>query len=312
MLCSGCGHRFIVDLDWIDRWEQSGEACPRCGLTCECEDAPRVTVDPGDPALDNEWVAQFHWYHTSTQPDWPTRDFDPATDLTPVTRARMGGDRRVAEWAARQQGKALHVGTYEAAMHNMFRRMHDQADRGSQFYLYRLHLKPSVVLRAGWLIDPSNWLGDIVLDEVCPPGVDVARYLNYHEDPGGLSLALGRGAVAEVQQVAVPLPDAWDPGWVEGAVATLEKASDVPAAATGKLARCRRPSSPRADLGRELAAALAGNLPINLHDQVESSTVFAEGDDPGLWARRTSGLFELIASPGSVLAALDRTPWRQV
>lgn len=28
MLCGGCAHRFIVDLDWIDRWEQGQEKCP--------------------------------------------------------------------------------------------------------------------------------------------------------------------------------------------------------------------------------------------------------------------------------------------
>ncbi len=38
----------------------------------------------------------------------------------------------------------------------MLRPMRDQADRGEQFYLYRVHLKPSVVVREGWLIDPSN------------------------------------------------------------------------------------------------------------------------------------------------------------
>src|SRR5699024_2742462 len=103
---------------------------------------PRVTVDAGDPALNDDLVAQFFWYHTSTQPDWPSRDFDPAADLTPGIRRMMGGDERVTAWAARQRAKALHVGTYEAAVHNMLRRMRDQADRGNQFYLYRVHLKP--------------------------------------------------------------------------------------------------------------------------------------------------------------------------
>src|SRR5699024_12202808 len=73
MLCGGCGHCCVVDLDWIDRWEQAKETCPGCGLTCEHEDAPRVTVDAGDPALNDDLVAQFFWYHTSTQPDWPSR-----------------------------------------------------------------------------------------------------------------------------------------------------------------------------------------------------------------------------------------------
>lgn len=47
-----------------------------------------------------------------------------------------------------------------------------------------------------------------MLDEVCPAGV--ARYLNHHEDPGGLSPALGRDTTASVQQVTVMLPGAWE------------------------------------------------------------------------------------------------------
>ncbi|MET9502784.1 hypothetical protein ABZY42_13805 [Streptomyces sp. NPDC006622] len=77
------------------------------------------------------------------------------------------------------------------------------------------------MVREGWLVDPSNFVGDVGLDDVCPPGVDAARYLNYHEDPGGLSLALGRDAIASVQRIAVPLPDTWDGGWVRDAVAWL-------------------------------------------------------------------------------------------
>lgn len=307
MLCDGCRHRFVADLEWIDRWSRSDEECPGCGLTCEHEDAPKVTVDPEDPALDAERVVQFAWYHTSTQPDWPTKDFDPAAGLTRETRMMMGGDHRVAAWADRKRKKALHVGTYEAAVHNMLRRMHDQADRDSQFYLYRVRLKSSVVVRDGWLVDPSNWVGDVVLDEVCPPGVDVARYLNYHEDPGGLSLALGRDAIADVQGVAVPLPDAWNADWVREAVAALERASALPAPAAGKLARFLSPRSPRSMVGRELVATLAGNLPINLQDQFESAAAFAEGGDPGPWAREASAMFELIHDPASVLTMLDKS-----
>lgn len=312
MLCGGCGHRFVVDLNWIDRWEQSGEKCPGCGLTCEHEDAPRVTVDPGDLALHDERVAHFSWYHTSTQPDWPARDFEPAADLTPETRMRMGGDERVAAWAARQRAKALHVGTYEAAVHNMLRRMSDQADQGSQFYLYRVHLKPSVIVRQGWLVDPSNWLGDVVLDDVCPPGVDVARYLNHHEHPGGLSLTLGRGAIADVQQVAVPLPDGWDSVWVREAAAVLESASETLVPATGKLGRFMPPSSPRAALGRKLGAGLAGRLPVNLRSQFESAAALDDGVNPVQWARRVSCLFGLVVDPGRVLAALNRQESRAV
>ncbi len=312
MLCGSCDHRFVVDLDWIDRWGQSGEECPGCGLTCEYEDAARVTVDPDDPALDDELVAQFHWYHTSTQPDWPSKNFDPAADLTSHIRMMMGGDRRVSEWAAGQQAKALHVGTYEAAVHNMLRRTRDQADRGRRFYLYRVYLMPSVLVRDGWIPDPGGLVGDVPLEEVCPPGVDVARYLNYHEDPGGLSLALGRDAIASVQQVAVPLPGVVRDTWVRGAIAGLESASDAPVPGKDILGRYRPGPSPRVDLGRELAAALADRLPVNLRDQFQSAAAFAEGEDPELWARRANGLFELIDDPSPALTALDKTARRQV
>lgn len=132
MLCGQCGHRWMVDLDWIDRWEQAQERCPGCGETCERETAPRVTADSGDPALNDDLVSRLVWYHTSTEPGWPVRNFDPAFGLTDDVRQMMGGDNRVARWAERQRAKALHVGTYEAAIHNMLRRIDDQADHGNQ------------------------------------------------------------------------------------------------------------------------------------------------------------------------------------
>jgi hypothetical protein len=71
-----------------------------------------------------------------------------------------------------------------------------------------------------------------------------------------------------------------------------------------------RPSLSRAVLGRELGASLAGRLPVNLQDQFASAAAFAEGEDPERWARRTSGLFDLIEDPTRVLAALDQQdPW---
>ncbi len=41
---------------------------------------------------------------------------------------------------AEHTSKALHVGTYEAAIENMLRRMNDELDSHAQFYLYRVEL----------------------------------------------------------------------------------------------------------------------------------------------------------------------------
>lgn len=315
MLCGTCGHQFVVDLDWIDRWEQGREKCPECAMTCEHEDAPRVTVSPGDPAVDDDRVARLYWYHTSTHPDWPRSDFDPAAVLTAETRQRMGGEDRVALWAARQRAKALHVGTYEAAIHNMLRRMDDQADHRSQFYLYRVRLRPTVVVREGWIVDPSDFLGDVTLDQVCPPGTDASRYLNYHEDPGGLSLALGRSAIVSVQQVAVPVADAYDNVWVQDVVVALDAAETHPLVAPGtdSLNRfLRPPPPPRVRAARELGEALADRLPINLRSHFLSAAALADDTDALQWARRMSSLIDLVENPVRVLALLDDQVCRQL
>ncbi|WP_344735321.1 hypothetical protein [Nocardioides fonticola] len=312
MLCEECEHRWMVDLDWIDRWNHGGETCPGCGTNCERERSARVTVDLTDAALTDEAVGSLHWYHTSTQQDWPTKAYDTVSELTAAVRRLMGGDERVAEWADRQRKRALHVGTYEAAIQNMLRRITDQDDRGRQFFLYRVHLTPTVVVRTDWLIDPSDFVGDVMLEDVCPSGVDVARYLNYHEDPGGLSLALGRDAIASVQQVAVPLTGTRHNDWVGRAAETLFAASDAVVATNGYLARVVRLPSPRANAGRELARELTERLPVNLRDQFASAASFDEGDDPEQWAMRVAGLFDLIDDPGRVIATLDRRPHRTI
>lgn len=311
MLCGQCGRQWVVNLDWIDRWEQGREDCPGCGVTCEVEAAPRVTVDPHDPALNDENVAQLHWYHTSTQPDWPTQDFNPAAGLTDDTRRRMGGDHHVATWAERQRARALHVGTFEAAIHNMLRRIDDQAGAGSQFYLYRVRLAPNVNVREGWLIDPSDWLGDVVLDEVCPPGIDVARYLNYHEDPGALSLALGRAAIASTQQIAIPTLESGDPDWTATAVGELARVTLTapPSASSPSIGRRNAPS-PRSARARELTAPLAERLPVNLRSEFEAVAAFNDDREPAEWALYVTGVVNMLLAPEQVLTKLDGETFR--
>lgn len=312
MLCDRCGHQWLVDLEWVDRWEQSLERCPGCGVNCEAEDSARVTIDPKDPALKDADVPKLTWYHTSTQPDWPARHFDPAAPLTPETRQRMGGDKRVKAWAERQRSKALHVGTYEAAIHNMLRRIEDEADHGNQFYLYRVHLQPTIAVRDGWLIDPSNFVGDVILNEVCPPGVDVARYLNYHEDPGGLSLALGRRAISHTQQIAIPPNDPAAANWVSCAAKELEQAKDSPLLPEQPWRSSRRtPQSGRSLRAREIVEPLTAQLPINLRSAFATATRFTDTTHPSPWANYVAGLLSVIQTPARITALLDAQPERR-
>lgn len=303
MLCAGCRHRWAVDLDWIERWDQGHENCPGCGVDCTKEHAPRVTVSPNDPALVDENVAQLSWYHTSTHPDWPRAKIDPAARLTNQTKLMMGGDARVAAWAERQQAKALHVGTYEAAIHNMLRRLDDQGDDGKQFYLYRVHLRPDIVVRESWLIEPSNFVGDVDLADVCPPGVDVARYLNYHEDPGGLSLALGRDAIHATQRVTVPATTNVDENWIASTADDIRTATEIPLRPAW-MRTARVTLTPQMHQARRIAEELSHTLPVNLRDQFRSALDYRTDTDPHDWARYALGLVMTVDEPEQILTDL--------
>ncbi|WP_183130576.1 hypothetical protein [Rhodococcus sp. SBT000017] len=297
MLCGHCGRRWVADLEWIDRWSDSQESCPGCGVTCEAEAGPRVTVDPDDFALQDDEITQFAWYHTSTHPDWP--DFDPAASLNDDSRADMKSDALLDNWVDVKRAKALHVGTYEAAVENMLRRIYDHQDEpGTQFYLYRLHLVPTVAVRAGWIPDPGNWMGDVMLDEVCPPGVDVARYRNDREDAGGISLALGRTAILSVQRIEIPLLLDEDSGWVAAAVRELKEAGAEPP--TSGVIR-RDVTSPRYEKARELVAPLAERLPTSLGRQFVAATAFYARSIED-WAAYVIGLINIILAPEQALA----------
>lgn len=295
MLCGRCTRQWVVDLDWIDRWEQSQESCPDCGATCEAETGPRVTVAPDDPAL-HSVVERLPWFHTSTHPDWPTEHFAPEESLSAATTEMFEQQGlSVASWAERQRAKALHIGTYEAAVHNMLRRVSDQGDRGKQFYLYRVRLTAEITVCDGWKADPGGLMGDVPLTDVCPPGVHAARYRNDHEDPGGLSLALGRSAIASTQRISIPATADRDCDhlWVHTAVAELENAAPTRRA--------------KAD---GLVDSLAQQLPVNLRRHFSTAVAFNEDQDTKEWATYTNALVNMVNAPELILAALDQQPIR--
>lgn len=188
-----------------------------------------------------------------------------------------------------------------------------RADHRSQFYLYRVHPDPTTAVREGWVVDPSDFVGDVMLHEVCAPGSGAARYLNYHEDPGGLSLALGRDVIASVQRIPMPAPDAYDGSWVHDAVVALCAAGAGAGPPVGVLSQLRRfQLSPQALASQDLVQGLAARLPINLQWQFTSASAFVDGADPTRWARRATGLISAIENPAYVLDLLDGQECRRL
>jgi hypothetical protein len=102
------------------------------------------------------------------------------------------------------EDQALHLGTYESAIESMLRRMRDQDDGGKQFYLYRALLRPrGLIIEQGWRDENLAEASQITQSALA--AADAIRYLNVHESPGSISLAVRRKAIGFVQRVPLPV-----------------------------------------------------------------------------------------------------------
>lgn len=315
MRCGSCSHEWRVSGEWLERFDQARESCPACGTDCQGEDRPDFCAEPNDPAQDDSAARAFYWYHSSTHERWPDRDFDPSAQLTSLTKQRMGGAVRVERWAARQRSRALHVGTYEAAIENMFRRMSDQGSAGDTFLLYRVQLRDDSVIEPGVHEEPTNFVGDAYLSDVCSPGVNALRYVNVHEDPSSVSLAVELDAIHAVQGVSIPLPvEPTDPWVLHATERLVEAASRPPAVPQGKLQRWSRglPSA-LASAARQLQQEIADGLPLPLRERFSAGFDEAGFEEvPSAFAMKLLGLARLVTDPRSVLDALDAQSWRTI
>lgn len=318
MRCGTCGHEWFVNEQWLDRFNQGLEPCPECGTDCRGEDRPDFCARPDDPSHNNTAVLASYWYHSSTHENWPERDFDPAGKFTEDTRRRMesmAGPGSVERWAARQKDKALHIGTYEAAIENMFRRADDQSGSNEQFFLHRVKLRPDSVIQAGVHKEPTNFVGDAYLAEVCGQGVNVYRYVNVHEDPSGVSLAVNATAIHAVQSIPIPLPVDGAHPWIVDATARLSDACSMPPVQPRGILRKIgvKPTSALASEARELEKEVASSLPFTSRTRLDAGfdeAAFAAS--PTAFPAKLLGLTRLVSDFQAVLDALDSQPWRVV
>jgi hypothetical protein len=320
MRCGSCRHDWHVSAEWNDRFNQALETCPTCGTDCQGEDRPDFCVVPDEP-LHNDGVTREHyWYHSSTHSNWPDRDFDPAAGLTEITKRHMeatsGAPGAVERWADRQKSKALHLGSYEAAIENLFRRMRNQDDDGAQFYLYRVQLTRDCVIEPGIHPEPTNLLGDANLADVCRPDVQVLRYVNVHEDPSSVSIAIELSAIHAVQGMAIPLQVEASDVQVVQAIARLRNAASEPPPPLpeGRLQKLRwQVPSPLTLEARRLETDISAGLPPALKDTFSVGFNEADfGSNPAVFPVKLIGLAHLIMDPQAILRALDAQPWRKM
>ncbi len=178
IICPSCRDRTRLTFEQYVTGERV--RCVHCGDTVTTEDEHDLAVSaPDDVALDPSALSGVAWYHTSTYREWPPMNDEP-TD------------------------SAIHLGTYEAAIENMLRRMRNESDADSQFHLHRVTLcvdpKDVTDVRG----EASNWVGLTAQSVVRANGHRVLRYINRHEHKGSISLAVVPAVIATVQTVAIP------------------------------------------------------------------------------------------------------------
>jgi hypothetical protein len=198
MRCECGGASDLSADDYAAEVDEAHMPCSHCGNRIHFGRAVIALRDTTDPALDNEQLNRFAWYHASTSPDWPSPTYVEAKRLTLM----RGGSRIPEDQVARLSNLAVHVGTYEAAIETVLRRMRNQDDADSRFFLYRvaLDLDPRRVER-GYRDENLQPAAMLSSAELRGEGLQAVRYLNVFESPGSLSLVLIPDAIAAVQMV---------------------------------------------------------------------------------------------------------------
>ncbi|MGJ9486104.1 hypothetical protein [Actinotignum sp. GS-2025b] len=231
MRCEKCERKWKASDEWLGKFfnYQEGQ-CPECGARHLEENVHlRVDGDPEDAARNVSKLTSLYWYHTSTHPDWPKKVYDPREEWSPEFREIMRQEQPDVGSVEEQQDVALHVGTYEAAVHNMIRRIGFQCDGGKQFYLYRVMLSEAASIAVDIPLDPAPTFGDLKFSsQEFPSNADILRYVNLHEDPGSVSLALRREAIRSVVRYEIPIRTEVAPLLVEEVADRIERAKCEP------------------------------------------------------------------------------------
>ncbi|MFZ2177603.1 MAG: hypothetical protein WAW17_26965 [Rhodococcus sp. (in: high G+C Gram-positive bacteria)] len=203
-----CGRSSTVSaVDYWDHQDTGLIPCEHCGKDIHYGRLATVLRDPNDPAMSNDAVARFAWYHTSSFPEWPP------TNYPELMRAALESlDTRcgiqIESALQRATTKALHVGTYEASIENMHRRMQNQNDADKVFYLHRVRLAVAAKdISSDTRDETQDAVSQIALDELRHADLLAVRYLNVYESPGSLSLAIDPVAIESVQTIELPVAD---------------------------------------------------------------------------------------------------------
>lgn len=328
MRCPACSAKTTVSAQ--DYYDQVNECRVRCsGCSDDLHFGPVVAAirDAADPALTDAAVGQVAWYHSSTEPTWPPPERGPLE--FGILAHHMPADA-MARAVQRHADQALHVGTYEAAIESMLRRMRDQGDAASKFFLYRVALRADLAIEPGYRDENEEEAAQITQSQISAAGVQAIRYLNAWEASGSLSLAVCREAVEAVQVLPVPIESLGAPippdliNAVDAIVQRIAqfKVDPLQRRTPGTARRRTAQEIPleywnlKASIREHLAWALLQDVSPVVRDDVDHAMSCWEADHGPLSADALVGRWAAVAAllelPGQVIARLAREPVRSL
>lgn len=321
MRCEGCGQASPLSGAEYRRLDAENDAmmdCEHCDGSIHFGPRAAAIRDVEDPALDDTRVNELSWYHSSTYGDWPSSYYERnlRAEFTSARMVRLMGDPQ--RYIAGQLDKALHVGTYEAAIENMYRRMRNQADQDSQFFLHRVRVNiPAGRVNAGHRDENNEPAAEISLTELHDLGLDAIRYLNAWEAPGCVSLAVHPKVLREVQTIKVPtdLAPVRTPEAFAGLVADLlERDAALTASAEE---RTLRGYSLMGELETALVAQVLPSVNLEVAEEFTRAVraIGRYSEAGGSFAKVVADFCRhapLLLDPASVLRLLDDAPSRAV
>jgi hypothetical protein len=176
--------------------------CAHCPYDIHYGPLAMALRDTADPVLDDQLALCTAWYHTSTDSCWPARGRKMAAAEIAFLR-RTVLDHAAEHVRDRHENQALHLGTYEAAIESMLRKMRDEDMADERFFLYRVALRRDVTIEPGYRNETREEISQVTQAEL--GGSGAVRYLNSWESPGSISLAVHPRSLAAVQGIALPV-----------------------------------------------------------------------------------------------------------
>jgi hypothetical protein len=233
--CTGCGRRVNIaaDLYELQCTSRAGRSVCECGTEVDVTAESPTLRDTEDIALQTDSADRLVWYHSSRFENWPdleayTAEVTARARATAAQFPMFNPDR----WIEHKLSLAVHLGTYEATIENILRRISDE-DRIDLFeacyWLHRVeigldypdYLHPEVVPEFATL------MGDVELAQLHALGAGAARYINLHEAVGSVSLAIDPAIVHAVSTIELPVAEAALPETATASAATAKMAAAV-------------------------------------------------------------------------------------